>query len=427
MAEQNRILLVLPMYGGSLPIGLYCADALCRLGHRVEIFEAPDYYASYSSLSGLGVGVDKLDYLQNAYLQFLGQAVLAKVETFEPDLVLAMAQAPLSRQALRRLRRDGVATAMWFMEDYKVFTYWKAFAPLYDIFAIIQKEPFQGKLHEAGQDNVLYLPLAADPAFHRPLDLNSVERRKWGSDVSFMGAGYPNRRMAFRQLLNFDLKIWGNEWDGDTVLSSYNQLEGRRVTSEECIKIFNAAHVNINLHSSVQAKELVTYGDFVNPRTFELAACGAFQLVDRRQLMQDCFAENEMACFSSMAELKECISYFLEHDEERQAFAERARARILKEHTYEQRMKSLLDFTAKRISGWPPSGGEQTNVAFEGLSPELRHELSTRLQELGLTAGAEFQDVVHAVRGRQGKLSSLDTAILFLDEWHKQYLGKKKA
>ena len=180
MADSNRILLVLPMYGGSLPIGHYCADALRRLGHSVEVFDAPEFYASYGKLAGLGVGVDRLDYLQNAYLQFLGQAILAKVDAFQPDLVLAMAQAPLSRQALKRLRRDGVTTAMWFMEDHHVFAYWKAFAPLYDVFAIIQKEPFVSQLHAIGQNNVLYLPLAADPFFHKPLDLSSVEHHKWG-------------------------------------------------------------------------------------------------------------------------------------------------------------------------------------------------------------------------------------------------------
>ncbi len=422
MADSNRILLVLPMYGGSLPIGRYCVDALRRLGHRVEVFEAPDFYGSYGSLSGLGVGVDKLDYLQNAYLQFLGQAVLAKVDTFKPDLVLAMAQAPLSRQALKRLRRDGVTTAMWFMEDHQLFTYWKAFAPLYDIFAVIQKEPFTSLLHEAGQTNTLYLPLAADPHFHQPLELNSVERKQWGSDVSFMGAGYPNRRVAFRQLLGFNLKIWGNEWDGDTALAPYNQLGGRRVSPEECIRIFNATRININLHSSIQARELITHGDFVNPRTFELAACGAFQLVDDRQLLEESFAEDELARFGSMEELKEQISFYLKHDNERQAMAQKARARVLKEHTYERRMQQLMDFTASRIVGWPPSAQEAVDSVLAGLPSELQFEINTRLQEFGLASHADFQDVVQAVRSNQGILSSLDTSILFLDEWRKQYL-----
>jgi spore maturation protein CgeB len=141
-----RVLVVLPLYGGSLPVGRYCASALAELGHLVEVFEAPDFHASFQALKGLKVTSDRLQYLENSYLQIVSQAVLAKVETFEPDLVLALAQAPLSIQALKRLRRDGVATAMWFVEDHRLFTYWQAFAPHYDYFAVIQKGDFFDQL-----------------------------------------------------------------------------------------------------------------------------------------------------------------------------------------------------------------------------------------------------------------------------------------
>ncbi|OIQ48984.1 hypothetical protein BerOc1_03742 [Pseudodesulfovibrio hydrargyri] len=418
--QTLRILVVLPLYGGSLPIGRYVASALKQEGHLAEVFEAPDFYPAYTALNDLKVTTDRLDYLQNSFLNVVSQAVLAKVETFEPDLVLAMAQAPLNPQALKRLRRDGVATAMWFVEDHDLFTYWKSFAPLYDVFAVIQKGQFFEDLAAIGQNNALYLPLAAQPDFHRPMELSPVERRKFGSEVSFMGAGYPNRRKAFHELVNFDFKIWGTEWEGDHVLEPLLQLKGARVTPEECVKIFNATAINLNLHSSIQADELVTFGDFVNPRTFELAACGTFQLVDRRTLMDEAFAENELAIFSSIEELIEKIEYFSSRPEERQAFADRARARVLKEHTYAQRMRTLLKFTAERIPGWPKRR-EGSPVFGQDFPPELQADIRTLLARLGLPEDVAFEDLVWAVRQQQGRLDDLDTAILFLDEWRKLY------
>lgn len=309
--ETLRILVVLPLYGGSLPIGRYVASALRKDGHLVEVFEAPEFNSAYDSLKNLKVTSDRLDFLQNSFLNVVSQSVLAKVETFEPDMVISMAQAPLNHQALKRLRRDGVTTAMWFVEDFRLFTYWKSFAPYYDIFAVIQKEPFISELASIGQPNALYLPLAADPDFHKPVNLSTVEQRKFGSAVSFMGAGYPNRRIAFRDLVKYDFKIWGTDWDGDHVLEPLVQMKGARVSPEECVKIFNATRINLNLHSSIQADDLVTNGDFVNPRTFELAASGAFQLVDKRTLLDEAFAEDELATFTSMAELTDKIDYFL--------------------------------------------------------------------------------------------------------------------
>jgi len=419
MNNRLRILIVLPMYGGSLPVGEFCVTALRQQGHLVEVFRADAFYSAYQSFEDLRITADRLDYLQNSFVQLISQSVLAKVETFEPDLVLALAQAPMTRQVLRRLRKDGVTTAMWFVEDYRLFTYWKTFAPLYDIFAVIQQEPFFTELHRAGQPNALYLPLAAQPDFHRPLDLSPVEQRKWGADVAFMGAGYPNRRMAFRELLHFDFKIWGSDWEGDHILAPYLQLNGARVTSEQCVHIFNATKVNINLHSGIDANQLVSQGDFVNPRTYEVAACKGFQLVDKRGLLPQAFAEDELATFESMAELKEKIAYYLHNPTERNAMAHRGYARVLAEHTYVHRMRTLLQFTTERIPGWPPSN-ESQDVCRE-LPPELAHDVSALVRRLNLPADVGFDDLVWAVRQQNGRLTGLETALLFLDEWKKMY------
>ena len=418
--EPMRILVVLPLYGGSLSIGRYCAMGLRDAGHLVEVFEAPDFYPSYDALKDLKVTTDRLEYLENSYLQVVSQAVLAKVETFEPDMVLAMAQAPITRQALKRLRRDKVTTAMWFVEDHQLFTYWKGYAPQYDIFAVIQEEPFISELKEFGVENAMYLPLAAQPDFHRPLELSPVDRRKFGADIAFMGAGYPNRRIAFRELAHRNFKIWGTEWDGDHVLQPLVQMEGRRITPEECIKIYNATSINLNLHSSVQADRLVTHGDFVNPRTFELAACGAFQLVDHRTLLGELFTGDELAVVNSIEELVEKTDYYLQHPEERAAMAHKARQRVVRAHTYQKRMESLLDFTAQRLTDWPKPRVEST-LFSEDFPKELQGDIRELLGRLGLPESVSFKDLVWAVRQQQGTLSDLDAAILFLDEWRKMY------
>lgn len=421
MTETRRILVVLPLYGGSLPVGRYCGNALRELGHVVEYFEAPDFFGAFSALKTLRVGTDRLDYLENSFLQVVSQAVLAKVETFAPDLVLAMAQAPLSRQALKRLRRDKVPTAMWFVEDREVFPYWKAFAPLYDLFAVIQKGDFARQLADLGQPNSFYLPLAADPGVHRPLELSAVERRKYGSELSFVGAGYPNRRLAFRQLAGYDLRIWGNDWDGETALAPYLQRDGARIETEEVVRIFNATTINVNLHSSVRPGTLVGDGDFVNPRTFELAACGAFQLVDRRALLPELFAEGELALFSDMDELLRGVEFYRVHPEERAEVAAKGRARVLAEHTYAHRMQTLL----RHASGLMPDKEIRADDWRAQVAPHLRQDVEALLQRLQLAPTVSFDDLVWAVRSREGSLTRLETAILFLDEWKKLYAGPR--
>ena len=414
-----RVLVALPMYGGSLPIGRYCAQALRDLGHTVEVFDAPAFYSAFSAVRGLQITGERLDQLENAFLQLISQAIQAKVEQCAPDFVLALAQAPLTRQTLKRMERQNVVTAMWFVEDYKLFTYWRAFAPCYDIFAVIQKEPLLSELAAAGQPNGLYLPLAALPDFHAPQKPDPASQRKHGAKLSFLGAGYPNRRAAFRQLRHLDFKIWGSDWEGDDSLAPHVQQKGARISPEEAVRIYSASQINLNLHSSIQARELVPQGDFVNPRTFELAACGAFQLVDTRELMPELFADDELAVFSTMQELLEKIEYFLARPAERAAFAERGRQRVLREHTYHKRMETLIGFIRERKPGWP------ARIKGEGLPADLpqklRAELADLLAELALPENAELEDVMLRLRQRSGALSPLEINLLFLDEWRKLY------
>lgn len=413
-----RVLVVLPFYGGSLPVGRYAAQGLKEAGCLVDVFEAPSFYPAFTALKDLRVGSKHLDALQDSFLQAISQSILAKVDAFAPDLVLCLAQAPMSRTALRRLRKDGVATAMWFVEDFRLFTYWRAFAPYYDIFAVIQKEPFLSELTALGVTNSLYLPLAALPSFHRPLNLTPEEKKEFGAELSFLGAGYPNRRKAFARLKDQGLKIWGTEWEDAPALAPLVQRNGARISPEDAVRIFNATAINLNLHSSIHADNLVSHGDFVNPRTFEVAACQAFQLVDERALMPELFRADELATFGSMEELLAKIAHFKKMPAERAAFAERARARVLAEHSYAERMKTLLAFAGERLPGF---GTSQGSAWPDDMPESMRDALTLLMHELELPENADFEDVITAIRARSDKLSDAEAALLFLDEWKKLY------
>jgi spore maturation protein CgeB len=401
-------------------MGRFAAEGLKENGCLVELFAAPSFLGAYNALKDLQIGSERLDGLQNSFLQHISQCVMAKVEAFAPDLVLCMAQAPMSIAALKRLRKNKIPCAMWFVEDFRVFTYWRVFAPYYDIFAVIQKEPFFSELAALGLENVLYLPAAALPSLHRSLRLTEEEKKEFGADLSFVGAGYPNRCRAFPHLARFGLKIWGTEWEEAPELAALWQKRGQRISSEDCVRIFNAAQININLHSSPRPDPPVQPGDFVNPRAFEIAACGAFQLLDQRSLLPELFKADEAATFTDLEDLLNKTLYYKSRPDEREEIAGRARRRVLAEHTYAARMKSLLDFAAERI----PSFGRHADIAWpENMPSDMREAAQNLLLELNLPQNASFSDLVTAIRARHGVLSDVETALLFLDEWKKLYAG----
>lgn len=73
------------------------------------------------------------------------------------------------------------------------------------------------------------------------------------------------------------------------------------------------------------------------------AACGIFQLTDRKYLEEHFELGKEMICYDNPREVKESVRYYLAHHEERMAIAKRAQAKVLRRHTYRHRMQWMLE------------------------------------------------------------------------------------
>ena len=337
-----HVAVVGPIYGGSLPIARYVVSALNELGHRVSWLDHHVHQASYEAFGSFREERHRLT-LQSRFAEVLSLSTMAHVAEDPPDLVLAIAQAPLTLAVLQHLRKKKFLTAMWFMENYRHLTYWRQLAAGYDYWFVIQQGECLDALKRAGAAHVHYLPMAADPNVHRPVRLTPGEQQEYGADVSFVGAGYANRRNLLPQWLSkeWTFKLWGNEWNGATNLSGALQRNGARIDTEICMKVFNATSVNLNLHSCA-GDGLDPEADFVNPRTFELAACGAFQLVDKRALLPDLFTPDEVVRFRRTEDVPQLIRMWLTDTAGRRDHAEASRRRVLRDHTYRHRLQELL-------------------------------------------------------------------------------------
>lgn len=80
----------------------------------------------------------------------------------------------------------------------------------------------------------------------------------------------------------------------------------------------------------------------VNQRVFECPAAGGFLLTDDQETVWELFEPDEVAVYRSVEELRELIPRFLKDASARITCIERARNRILHEHTYEHRLQTLL-------------------------------------------------------------------------------------
>jgi len=415
-----KILVVSPVYGGSHPIALYCSLTLKKMGHTVELLDNSRFTDVMFFAKDIAKGKFRYERMIDLMTSFLSEAVIAKCEAFKPDLVFALAQSPLTIECLKRLKNNNIPTAYWFVEDFRLMDYWKNIAGYYDYFFVIQKGDFSDEMKKAGVENCRYLPLAASPDVHKRVELSDDERDYYGSDVSFVGAGYYNRRLLFKGLVDYDFKIWGSDWDMNSLLSRYIQRAAERVDTDETVKIFNASKININLHSSTYHNGVNPFGDFVNPRTFEIAACGAFQLVDRRSELAELFEiGKEVIVFEDLEGLKQKIAYYLDNPAEREKIAESARQRVLREHTYEHRMSEMLEYLTD--NGFMPALWEQEGEVPKRLVEEAGQgtELAEYLSRFHARERITLSDIVREIEESEGDLNVPETLFLTMNEFLK--------
>ncbi len=363
--------------------------------------------------------------INDLFMHLISEMILASCAESKPDLILALSQAPISRKALERLRQNNITTAFWFVEDYKLMEYWRDYAPYYDFYFTIQKNGFFDELNNLHINNFSYLPLAADPGIHRPLHLTKEDYNYFGSDISFMGAGYYNRQEMFSGLMDFDFSIWGNEWDTHSRLWKHVRNNGSRISTEDTVRIFNATKVNLNLHSSINHEGVNPYGDFVNPRTFEIAACNAFQLVDRRSMLNDHFViGKEIICYSSLEEMREQIKFYLNNDQQAKEIAKRAYERTIKEHTYEKRMNRLLEFVQKNKPEVFYSK-DRTIPAIENVDQFcLEHpEVRPIIDSIGQGGSVALEQITSIIRSQKGPLEYHQAIFLLMENFQELFRG----
>jgi spore maturation protein CgeB len=424
LSLHPKVAVLGPLQGGTLPIGHYTTNALSRLEQRVRLLDMSGFNGGYELIGSFLQSDFREKMARQGYVEMLSSLLLESCADRPFDVLICMAQAPISPRALTELRRQGVITVLWFVEDYLRFTYWKEIAKYFDYVFTIQRGECIEAIRKAGAGQVHYLPTACDPLVHAPVTLTSEERERWGSPVSFVGAGYYNRRQTFAGLAHLPFKIWGTEWPVCKPFDKMVQEAGRRLTPEEYIKIFNSTDININLHSSNERDGIDPTGDFLNPRTFELAACGAFQLVDERALLSESFAVGEeIVTFSSLADLKDKIAYYLERPDERERIGKKGRERVLKDHTYEKRLQEMLSIiyasSYQRLRAREQASPWTEMIRRAEFDPELKLRC-----ERAFKRGEEpiLDGLIADITTGQGQLSETEKKLLFLFHVRKQII-----
>ncbi len=97
--------------------------------------------------------------------------------------------------------------------------------------------------------------------------------------------------------------------------------------------------------------------DGFTQRPFDILASGGFVLTSAKPVVGDFFSpdgpEQDIAVFRSERELFDRIDYYLSHNRERLAIAERGRQTVLSAHTYDHRVAAMFLLISQELAAVP--------------------------------------------------------------------------
>jgi spore maturation protein CgeB len=282
-----------------------------------------------------GYGPKLVPALEYIYLQ----QMYGEVANFRPDLLLVPG-AVLKLETVHNLKKAAQAPAFcWYTDAIVNARDGSLFLAGYDV--IFCKEPrFVDILVDKTEIDARYLPEACNPLWHQPVEPSEADSAVYGCDIATQGTFHPYRAKFYESFLGTGLsvKIWGSVDVTRVPTPTRAFFTGKFVGEREKSLAFRSAKIVVNnMH----------FGEFdgVNWTTFEAAGCGAFQICDEKPVLPDLFKiDEEIVTFRTRRELMEKVHYYLspEGEHSRLAIRERAWKRAHRDHTYRNRLQTIL-------------------------------------------------------------------------------------
>lgn len=284
------------------------------------------------TLSAMGCTVTTVEARTRGLDRLLGRSLerrlAAALRSARPDLVLVFKGETLEPEVLARVKPLAPARWVnWFPDSPHLLELALRIGGAYDRLFLFDRSMVEAQRGLGRRAD--YLAEGFDPAWCRPLPDAGAAR----SRMAFVGSYEPLRAAALDAVRDLGLSVYGPGWPGGPVYG------------DDFVRAFSHADVALNIHQFFgEPASAGRYGTGANRRVFELAGIGTVQLCDAKADIAGNFdADREIVLFRSVPELREKAMALLDAPDARQAIAERARARALREHTWRHRLESLLD------------------------------------------------------------------------------------
>jgi hypothetical protein len=334
--QRPRLLLVGHFVPGALERSY--RTALESLGCEVFSFEIVQAINRYCRLGWWGQTLNTFVAVEPWIRKANRDLVVQAVES-QPDYLLTFGQYPIQAGALAQIRSASTSRLIHVWPDtlLNVGNNLISCLPLFDLIASYSQASVD-QLRRLGAQSVTWIPLAGDPSIHSVAECSESEKVMYGADVTFIGGWRPEREAILSTLASLDLKIWGPDWGrrcrGNGPL--LKKWAGRALYGAEFAKAVSSSAINLNIIDPLNFPA-------ANMRFFEVPVAGGLQISSACPEMEREFVDGEhLFYFRNTNELPELINRLLDDAPLRACVAKSGQAKVLRAHTYTDRVRSIL-------------------------------------------------------------------------------------
>jgi spore maturation protein CgeB len=202
------------------------------------------------------------------------------------------------------------------------------------------------KLSRLTTNRVEFVSCGAPDGVYQPITPTEAQRRKYECNVGYVSSGYSGspygvyRALLLRNVADLGLRIFGDR--------HWNYIADRLPELRAAIHVtgflgpaeMNAVFASARIFAGIVHPQMISG---VGQRIFDAAAAGAFILAEYKADIEWAFPGSEVETFTTKEEMREKVTYYLEHEDERRQKAAAARQRVLTHHTWKQKAQQMLD------------------------------------------------------------------------------------
>nr|WP_263326546.1 glycosyltransferase [Neobacillus sp. Marseille-Q6967] len=274
--------------------------------------------------------------------------IIKSIEAFNPDFVLTFVGYKTDNRLLTFIKEKNIPMGVWLTDDPYYIDQSTVVINDYDYVFTVDLGAFEFYKENFQEKKIYHLPLGTDTTQYHPLDSPTP----YLYDLCLVGFPYTERVRLIQEIIEktpYSIILAGPLWRKYFNNKDSNKINiiNRWIAPEHVRQLFTFSKIILNPHRSYNFhKNLNSLGikaKSINNRTFDIAACACFQLIEKKPDLHLHFSpDQDIISYTDFDHCIHQIHHFIDDESSRTFYSHNSRKRMLNDHTMTRRVEFII-------------------------------------------------------------------------------------